>query len=220
VLHYQHYDRTPPARRLSFLIDAGGKYRGYASDITRTHAVASGDFADLIAALDERQQRLANDIRPGQRYLDLHERMQREVGELLVEFGLVTCSAEAAFEQRITDAFLPHGLGHLLGLQTHDVGGHLASADGRVAPPPERYPALRLTRTIEAEQVFTVEPGMYFIPMLLDRLRNSSAAGSIRWRRVEAFLPYGGIRIEDNVRVTASGIENLTRDAFTAAAAR
>jgi Xaa-Pro dipeptidase len=220
VLHYQHYDRTPPTPRLSFLIDAGARYRGYASDITRTYAVTSGDFADLIGALDARQQRLANDIRPGQRYGDLHERMQREVGELLVEFGLVTCSAEAAFDARITDTFLPHGLGHLLGLQTHDVGGHLAAPDGRMAPPPERYPALRLTRTIEADQMFTVEPGIYFIPMLLDRLRTSPAARSIRWRRVEALLPYGGIRIEDNVRVMAGGVENLTRDAFTAHAAR
>jgi Xaa-Pro dipeptidase len=216
VLHYQHYDRSPPSPRRSFLIDAGAKFRGYASDITRTYAVTSGDFADLISALDARQQRLANDIRPGQRYLDLHERMQREVGELLVEFGLVTCSVEAAFEQRITDAFLPHGLGHLLGLQTHDVGGHLASPDGRIAPPPARYPALRLTRTIETDQVFTVEPGIYFIPMLLDRLRASPASSLVRWRRVEAFLPFGGIRIEDNVRVTEDGIENLTRDAFTA----
>ena len=218
VLHYQHYDRTAPAQRRSFLIDAGAKHLGYAADVTRTHAAEPGAFADLIQGLDLRQQSLVGDLRPGLSYVDLHERMSRDVGALLAEAGLVTCSADAAFESGITDTFFPHGLGHLLGLQTHDVGGHQVSPDGAMRPPPERYPALRLTREIETSHVFTVEPGIYFIPMLLARLRASRAGRDVSWDRVEALVPFGGIRIEDNVLVTATGHENLTRDAFASAA--
>ena len=218
VLHYQHCDRAPPQPQLSLLIDAGGTYRGYASDITRTYAKrADHPFAALIADLDARQRALIDDIRPGLAYLDLHERMHRDIAQLLVEHGLVTCSAEAAFEDRVTDAFFPHGLGHLLGLQVHDVGGHAASPEGGLRAPPERYPALRLTRRIEAGQVFTIEPGIYFIPSLLAALARSPAGKHVAWSAVDALRPCGGIRIEDNVHVRTSGVENLTRDAFRAA---
>jgi Xaa-Pro dipeptidase len=138
------------------------------------------------------------------------------LADVLVEQGLVRCSADAAFDRRITDVFFPHGLGHLIGLQTHDVAGHMVSPEGGSRPPPERYPALRLTRTIEAGHVFTVEPGLYFIPMLLRQLRRSTHAADVDWARVERLLPCGGIRIEDNVHVTRDGVENLTRDAFAA----
>ena len=214
VLHYQLYDAAPPARRRSFLIDAGARHLGYASDITRTYSAERDEFAELVAALDATQRGLVATIGPGASYVELHERMHREVARLLHAFGFVSCSADAAFESGITDAFFPHGLGHLLGLQTHDVGGHLADARGNPAPPPERYPALRLTRTAEPGHVFTVEPGIYFIPLLLDALRADERAGDVVWPKVDALLPYGGIRIEDNVAVTADGVENLTRNAF------
>jgi Xaa-Pro dipeptidase len=217
VLHYQHYDSTPPEARHAFLIDAGARFRGYACDITRTYAAdPDGEFAALVAALDRRQRALVAAIRPGASFVDLHEHMHRMLADVLVEQGLVRCSADAAFDRRITDVFFPHGLGHLIGLQTHDVAGHMVSPEGGSRPPPERYPALRLTRTIEAGHVFTVEPGLYFIPMLLRRLRRSTHAADVDWARVERLLPCGGIRIEDNVHVTRDGVENLTRDAFAA----
>jgi Xaa-Pro dipeptidase len=218
TLHYQHYDREAPGDRASFLIDAGGRFRGYASDITRTYAAdARSDFAALIAALDQRQQALIASIRPGINFVDLHESMHRTIGELLVEFGLVKGTAAEAFETGITDAFLPHGLGHLIGLQTHDVAGHMVSRDGGTKPPPPRYPSLRLTREIEVDQVFTIEPGLYFIPMLLDELRAGPLAKRMNWTAIDAYLPCGGIRIEDNVLVRRDGVVNLTRDAFAAA---
>ncbi len=214
VLHYQLYDAEPPPERRSLLIDAGRQHLGYAADITRTYSAAADEFAELVAALDVAQQALIAEIRPGVSYVDLHGRMHRHVGELLHRFGLVSCGAETAFESGITDAFFPHGLGHLVGLQTHDVGGWMAAPNGRLAPPPTRYPALRLTRVVEAGQVFTVEPGIYFIPLLLDALRAEPRGRDVNWPKVEAFLPCGGVRIEDNVAVTATGVENLTRDAF------
>ena len=217
VLHYQHYDREPPATRHSFLIDAGGRSGGYHSDITRTYSATPGDdFDALIDALDAKQQAVTAAIRPGMSYVDMHRHMHLETAELLVRFGLVSCSAEAAFERKITDRFFPHGLGHLLGLQTHDVGGQFANAAGDVAEPPERFPSLRYTREIEENHVFTVEPGIYFIPLLMDVLADSDAGKDVNWAKVDALQPCGGIRIEDNVRVTASGVENLTRPAFQA----
>ena len=217
VLHYQHYDRQPPATRHSFLIDAGGRSSGYHSDITRTYSATPGDdFDALIQALDAKQQGVTAAIRAGTSYVDMHRHMHLEAADLLVRFGLVTCSAESAFERKITDQFFPHGLGHLLGLQTHDVGGHLANAAGDEAAAPERFPSLRYTRTIEANHVFTVEPGIYFIPVLLDALAESDAGKDVNWRKVDALRPCGGIRIEDNVLVTAEGVENLTRPAFAA----
>ena len=214
ILHYQHYDRTRPGGTRSFLIDAGARADGYHSDITRTYsAVPRDDFDELIQALDEKQQAMAGQVRPGMSYVDLQVTMHHEIAELLVRFGFVRCSAEAAFDLKITDAFYPHGLGHLLGLQTHDVGGQFGAPDGTVAEPPERFPTLRLTRDIEPGQVFTVEPGLYFIPMLLDAIEEREA---VNWDKVASFLRCGGIRVEDNVVVTADGAENLTRPAFAA----
>ncbi len=219
ILHYQHYERQAPGTRHSFLIDAGARHRCYASDITRTYASdtdARGNeaFTALIAGLDAAQQELIGTIRTGQNYLALHEDMHQRLGRLLAAHALVTCSAEAAFDLGITRTFLPHGLGHLLGIQTHDVGGQQTSPTGGLNAPPDAYPALRLTRTVEAGQVFTIEPGIYFIPKLLGELSRSEHADVVDWDRVEVFLPHGGIRIEDNVLVGASEVENLTRDAF------
>ena len=218
ILHYQHYDRNRPDGTRSFLIDAGARANGYHSDITRTYSATPGDdFDALVRALDEKQRALVAEVRPGMTYVELHVKMHREIAELLVRFGFVRCSAEAAFDLKITDAFFPHGLGHLLGLQTHDVGGQFGAPDGTVTEPPERFPTLRLTRNIEPGQVFTVEPGLYFIPMLLDAIGERDA---VNWDKVEPFLRCGGIRIEDNVVVTADGVENLTRPAFANLEAR
>ncbi|WP_163557128.1 Xaa-Pro dipeptidase [Halomonas sp. NO4] len=211
VLHYQHYDTAPPARRHSLLVDAGHRHRGYCADITRSWAGPDAEplFATLIAGMTALKDRLVASLAPGVSFVALHQRMHRELAALLVEHGLVGCSAEAAVENGITRAFCPHGLGHLLGLQVHDVAGRSA-ADGTPLPPPEADPALRLTRELEAGMVVTIEPGCYVIPMLLAPLRESSVAADIDWAKVERLASHGGIRIEDNVRITRHGADNLT----------
>lgn len=217
VLHYQHYDRTRPDPAHSFLIDAGGRCGGYHSDITRTYSANPGDeFDDLVTALDAKQRDTVAQIEPGLSFVDLQVRMHREVADLLVSFDILRCSVESAYDRSITDLFFPHGLGHLLGLQTHDVGGHFANEDGELAEPPERFPRLRFTRAVEPGYVFTVEPGIYFIPSLLTDLADSDASGDVNWPKVETLMPCGGIRIEDNVLVTSDGVENLTRPTFEA----
>ena len=107
--------------------------------------------------------------------------------------------------------FYPHGLGHFLGIQTHDVAGHQAAPEGGSNPPPEKHPALRTTRTIEKDMVFTVEPGLYFIDMLLRPHREGPEKDAFDWATIDRLTPFGGIRIEDNIVVTADGHTNLTR---------
>ncbi|MEE4301875.1 MAG: Xaa-Pro dipeptidase [Pseudomonadales bacterium] len=217
VLHYQFKDRTvPPGDGRRFLLDAGADVGGYAADVTRTHAREAGAFADLITLMDELQHGLLGDIAPGVPWVELHRRTHERLAGVLLEAGLAEGSREALVADGVTGHFLPHGLGHLLGTQTHDVGGQLAGPEGGTVPPPADFPALRLTRTLAEDYVVTVEPGLYFIPLLLDELRGKAAGRCVRWDAVDALAPFGGIRIEDDVRVTADGIENLTRDAFAA----
>ncbi|MCP1313721.1 Xaa-Pro dipeptidase [Halomonas sp. 707D7] len=209
VLHYQHYDVSSPPLRHSLLVDAGHRFRGYCADITRTHVGpdAPETFAALVVAMHGLKDELVRAIAPGVDYLALHDTMHRRLADILVSFELYLDSAESAVEQGVTRAFCPHGLGHSLGLQVHDVAG-LRTPEGEPNPAPAQHPALRLTRTLAPGMVVTIEPGLYFIPMLLAPLKERGVA--IDWPRVDALINCGGIRIEDNVLVTETGFENLT----------
>ena len=100
----------------------------------------------------------------------------------------------------------------------HDVGGFLASDAGGTIDKPDGHPFLRLTRVLEPGAVVTIEPGIYFADLLLQELRGGDHAGSVDWDKVDAFRPYGGIRIEDDVVCTDADPVNLTREAFAALA--
>jgi Xaa-Pro dipeptidase len=222
VLHYQNLRREPPAAHHSLLIDAGAQWHGYASDITRTYATASDapdqrEFAALIAAMDAAQQRLCGQVRAGIEWVDIHLAAHRAVAGVLRDADLIRCDADAALASGLSSVFLPHGIGHLLGLQVHDVGGLQRSAAGGEIARPAGHPYLRLTRRLEAGFVVTMEPGLYFIEPLLAQARADARAAHINWRRVDDLRRFGGIRIEDDLVVGASGCENLTRDAFAAA---
>jgi Xaa-Pro dipeptidase len=219
VLHYMHLDHAPPAHPLSFLIDAGASFHGYASDITRTCASdRDSDFQALIDAVDEAQRGLCAKVRAGQDYRDLHVHAHHVLAGILREHGILRMSPESAVESGVSSVFFPHGLGHGIGLQVHEVAGFSASERGGTIAKPEGHPYLRLTRVLEAGMVVTIEPGLYFIDMLLATLKDKPVARDIDWGRVDAFRRYGGIRIEDDVACTEGDAENLTRDAFSRAA--
>ncbi len=209
VLHYQHYELTPPNQRFSLLVDAGRRFRGYCADITRTHAGADAPtaFEELVTALHGLKDELIDNIAPGVDFVALHERMHEHLAEILVAHDLFKGTPEQAVIEGVTRAFCPHGLGHLLGIQVHDVAG-LRHPDGSPASAPQDHPALRLTRTLRPGMVVTIEPGLYFIPMLLEPLRDKALP--VNWALIDELLPCGGIRIEDNVLVTESGHDNLT----------
>ncbi len=219
VLHYQRRETQAPAHALSLLIDAGTSCHGYASDITRTWAAGPGLFATLVERMHGLQQELCSRVAPGVDWRELHLLAHRLVAQLLHEHGLITLAADDAVDSGLSAAFLPHGLGHLLGLQVHDVGGFKPAADADPIPRPPGHPALRLTRPLAPGMVVTVEPGLYFIDSLLAAVRTGPLAASVNWDLVERLRPCGGIRIEDNVVVTATGGENLTRAAFADVAA-
>ncbi|MDH4019282.1 MAG: Xaa-Pro dipeptidase [Xanthomonadales bacterium] len=216
ILHYQQHEQQVPDQVRSFLIDAGATVHGYACDITRTYATETGEFSDLILAMDTMQQRLCAAVVEGLDYRDLHLRAHLDIAGILKDFDIIRPSAEDAVASGLSAVFYPHGLGHYLGLQTHDVAGLIADVDGTPIPRPEGHPFLRLTRTLEAGNVLTIEPGLYFIEPLLRKWRESGDVSAINWGKVEALAPYGGIRIEDDMVVTKGAPRNLTRDAFAA----
>ena len=218
VLHYYHHDRSQldKKNRHSFLIDAGAAFNGYASDITRTYSSRKDEFRDLIDAMEKAQLELCDAVAPSVNYPDLHFMAHQKVAELLSRFKFVDLDADAIVEKRISSTFFPHGVGHLIGLQVHDVAGFQGDAHGTTIAKPEGHPYLRLTRRVEPSWVFTIEPGLYFIEPLLADLKKSDNARHVNWEKVDEFRKYGGIRIEDDVLVTDNGYENLTRQAFEA----
>ena len=219
VLHYTDFDRLPPKPVRSFLIDAGGSHGGYASDITRTYAAdTSGDFQSLIEAVDAAQQKMCAQVRAGFDYRQLHLDAHLALATILKDAGVIKVAPETAVASGVSSAFFPHGIGHGIGLQVHEVAGFAESDRGGTIPKPEGHPYLRLTRVLEPGMVVTIEPGIYFIDMLLEKLKQDGHAGSVDWARVDAFRPYGGIRIEDDMVCTDGGPINLTREAFANAA--
>jgi Xaa-Pro dipeptidase len=213
TLHYQHRDRDAhkPRDTHSLLIDAGCGWHGYACDITRTHAYREDAFAGMVADLDGLQQELCRAVRPGVPFPHLHRRTHLGIAGLLQRWDLVRMAPEAMVRDGVSFAFFPHGLGHLLGIQVHDVGGHMADPSGAALTAPPDFPRLRFLRTLEPGHVVTIEPGVYFIESLLAGLRAGPAAARVNWDRVAGLMKYGGIRIEDDVLVTTGEPENLTR---------
>jgi Xaa-Pro dipeptidase len=209
VLHYVAYEKVKVASDTSLLVDAGARCNGYGSDITRSYARGSGaaKFVDLIARMDKLQQEVCRRIKPGMPYEDLHDDCHRLLADVLRDCGLGKGSPSELVDRGITRAFLPHGLGHSLGVQVHDVGMKLR-------PPRPENKFLRNTSTIEVGQVFTIEPGLYFIAPLLNPLRGGDRERLVDWKLVDELAPFGGIRIEDNVVVESNGIRNLTREAY------
>ena len=215
VLHYTDRDRIPPKAIRSFLIDAGASFGGYAADITRTYSADTGDeFQAMVDAVDAAQLKMCDAVRAGFDYKQLHLDAHLALAGILKDFGVLNIGAEEALASGVSSAFFPHGIGHGIGLQVHDVAGFAASDAGGTIAKPEGHPYLRLTRVLEPGMAVTIEPGIYFIDMLLDELKQKGLADAVDWDRVEAFKPYGGIRIEDDVVCTEDAPINLTRDAF------
>lgn len=214
VLHYTKLQQDVPSEFRSFLIDAGAEYNGYAADITRTYAAKSkSEFAELVKDLNSAQLALIDSIKPGVRYTDYHVDMHARIAKILIKHEIVTgVSKEVMVEKGLTTPFLPHGLGHPLGLQVHDAAGFMQDENGTLLAAPKMYPFLRCTRIVEPGMVLTIEPGLYFIESLLAPWRENEFKANFNWHKIEQLKPYGGIRIEDNIIIHHNRIENMTRD--------
>ena len=208
---------SPGARPLAegdlVLVDAGAEVEGYDCDVTRTWPVGSAfsaeqrDLYDLLLGV---QKAAVAGVAAGVEYKALHMQASHEIAQGLVEFGLLKGRAEDLVAQDAQALFFPHGLGHLLGLATHDVGGWPAGRE-RSDRPGLKY--LRIDVTLEPGNVVTIEPGIYFIRALLEDpdLRHKHH-DHVHWARADAMLDFGGFRIEDDVLVTAEGREVLTAE--------
>lgn len=220
TLHYQGAERRALAEHEihSLVIDAGADFQGYAADITRSYAYRGGEYAELAAALDMEQRALVDEIRLGNNFAELHWRAHWRIAGLLSRFEFVRLEPEAIVELGISSAFFPCGLGHFIGLQVHDVGGYLQARSGEQSARDPRAPFLRLARPIEPRQAFTIEPGIYFMELLLGELAASDKGRHVNWAKVDSFRHCGGVRVEDCVLVHEDRIENQSRDAFRAIA--
>ena len=218
VLHHVSYGRAKAGAPDDgvLLVDAGATFHGYNSDITRTwvkgRTEAETRFGAMVKGLEAFQQRLCAEVVVGTPYEELHEASHRYAAGVLREVGILRGSVDELVERMLTRVFYPHGLGHALGLQTHDVGC------GTTSPRPDN-PFLRNTTIIAPDQSFTIEPGLYFIPGLLEPLRQGPHAGAVDWKLVGELAPLGGARIEDDVivRTASKGeapVRNLTRECF------
>jgi Xaa-Pro dipeptidase len=207
TLHHISYGRDKVDARV-LLLDAGATVRGYCSDITRTWVKGSGAtvdvFRQMVDGLEQSQKRLCAKACDGMLYEELHEEAHRDVSQILHDTGVSSLSAAEIDATGISRTFLPHGLGHSLGLQCHDVGCALVKAK-------PKNKALRHTRNIEERQCFTIEPGIYFIEGLLAELRGKPEAASIHWPLVDSLRGFGGIRIEDDLHVQDGVPVNMTR---------
>jgi Xaa-Pro dipeptidase len=212
TLHYENKRSCRNGKVL--LLDCGARVRDYASDITRTTVTKACDdrFAGLLAGLEQLQQKACAALSPGVPFGELHHQVQLDLAALLHSAGILKATPEEAIASGFVRPFMPHGLGHHLGIMVHDVAGRLSAPDGSFQAPPPEHPNLRTTRVLEPGHVLTVEPGLYFIPMLLRPFRESEHAARFNWKLIDELIPLGGMRIEDNVIVTQTGGRNVTRE--------
>jgi Xaa-Pro aminopeptidase len=211
VLHFAPTHR-PLAPGELVLVDAGGEYRGYASDVTRTYPV-SGSFDSEQQALYDAVRRALEaaiaDCRPGVEWREVHRVAALAIGEGLVDFGILRGDVESLFEQGTISLFFPHGIGHMVGLGVRDAGGAARNRE----PLGPAYPRLRLDLPLQSGYTMTVEPGIYFIPPLLSDVETrASLRDVVDWHRVDRMLRFGGIRLEQNVLVTPDGPDVMTSD--------
>lgn len=210
ILHYVENSTQARDNEL-FLIDAGFEYNGYASDYSRTYPV-SGRFSPIQAgiyqAVLDALNQIISSIKPGEKMEDLHLQAARIMMQGLKDLGLISGSIDDMMECNLFALFFPHGLGHFLGLDTHDVGGYPKGVD-RIDRPGIQF--LRARRDLHPGMVITIEPGLYFIPaLLLPAFEDKQKASFLNIPKLKNLLDFGGIRLEDNIIITETGYENMT----------
>jgi len=210
VLHYVDNNEKINSGDL-YLVDAGYEKEGYASDVTRTYPANgrfSGDQAAIYQIVLNTLNKSIELVKPGVKMEDLHLAACRIMLHGLKDLKIIKGDIDEMMEQNIFALFFPHGLGHFLGLDTHDVGGYPQGVE-RIDRPGVRF--LRVRRELMPGMVITIEPGIYFIPALLKpALENEEQAKYLNEKKVRSLFNFGGIRIEDNLIITEEGYENLT----------
>ncbi len=217
TLHNHYHNNIMKSGQL-VLNDSGAEnVMGYAGDITRTFPV-SGKFSskqkDIYTIVLEMEETSISMMKPGVLYRDIHIHSNRILLDGLKNLGLVSGDVEEMLQLGIGGLFMPHGLGHMIGLDVHDMED-LGEQFVGYRPGLERskmlgLKSLRYAKELEVDNVLTVEPGLYFIPELIAKWKEEAMfTDMILYDKLEDYLDFGGVRIEDNVRVTEDGFEVL-----------
>lgn len=214
ILHYGHAG-NPNCKVINdgdiCLFDMGAEYGGYASDITCSFPV-NGKFTDkqkiIYNAVLKANRAVFNAIRPGVNWVDMHKLAERVQLEELKAAGLLQGDVDRMMEVYLGAVFMPHGLGHFMGIDTHDVGGYNYSAQRSNEP---GLRSLRTNRTLQARMVLTIEPGIYFNDVLLEEaMADPQRSCFFVPAVIDQYRDLGGVRIEDDIIVKESGAELLT----------
>lgn len=217
VLHNEHYSNVIAAGDL-LLADVGAETpEGWAGDVTRAWPV-SGKYSSTQRAIYDAvlasQLAAIAAVKPGVRYRDVHRAAGRMLVGGLVELGILKGDRDELYERGAAGLFFPHGVGHLIGLDVHDMedfGDHAGYAKGRTRSTSRGDKYLRLDRDLAAGMAVTIEPGFYQIPEILDNPAEVGALSDVLNRdELAKFRDVRGIRIEDDVLVTKTGSEILT----------
>ncbi|KAL8463977.1 hypothetical protein ACS0TY_033787 [Phlomoides rotata] len=215
VLHYGHAaapnDKTLDDGDMA-LLDMGAEYHFYGSDITCSFPV-NGRFTHdqslVYNAVLHAHNAVIASMRPGVSWVNMHKLAERTILESLKERELLFGDVDAMVHERLGAIFMPHGLGHLLGIDTHDPGGYLKGAE---RPKEPGLKSLRTSRELLEGMVITVEPGCYFIDaLLLPAMENTQTSKYFNHEQISRFRSFGGVRIESDVYVTKEGCVNMTK---------
>ncbi|AMD22346.1 HGR007Wp [Eremothecium sinecaudum] len=212
TLHYTKNDE-PFADRRSVLIDAGAEWKNYTADVTRCFPINGQwekEHLEIYETVLDMQLQVMKAIAPGVLWDTLHILAHKVLIERFLKLGIFksSYSVEEILKRKASVAFFPHGLGHLLGLDTHDVGGQPNYDD-----PDPLLKYLRLRRALQKGMVVTNEPGCYFNKFLIERFleQHPERLEVVDVKTMEKYMHIGGVRIEDDVLVTSTGHENLTK---------
>ncbi|CCW62082.1 unnamed protein product [Phytomonas sp. EM1] len=211
ILHYCNNDQTIEEGTMA-LLDMGGSYCGYSSDITCSFPV-NGRFTEpqkaIYNAVLEAHDRVIRAIKPGVSWVDMHLMAIRTICTHLVRIGLLHGDVDELMEKEVMQYFQPHGLGHLIGLDVHDVGSYLEDCPPR--PTRKDSSRLRTARVLEAGVYITVEPGCYFNQALMEKLLSDETLKFfVNEEMLNEYWNFGGVRIESDVLVTEDGAINYT----------
>ncbi|KAJ8751011.1 hypothetical protein K2173_016192 [Erythroxylum novogranatense] len=215
VLHYGHAaapnDRTLQDGDMA-LFDMGAEYHFYGSDITCSFPV-NGKFTSdqslIYDAVLSAHNAVISSMKPGVNWVDMHKLAEEKILESLMKGNILVGNVNDMMAERVGAVFMPHGLGHFLGIDTHDPGGFPKELKRLTEP---GLKALRTTRELKEGMVITVEPGCYFIDALLTpAMEGSKTSKFFNHETIARFKGFGGVRIESDLHVTADGCKNMTK---------
>ena len=212
TLHYLDNDCQLEQGKL-ILMDMGGKCAGYVSDVTSTVPI-NGKFSqkqkDIYNIVLDANLAVRDNAKIGVSWLELHKLAERKILEGLKKLGLLKGDLEDMLNKRVCYYFMPHGLGHLMGIDVHDAGGYLSFTPERSKE--KGLNCLRTARILEKNMVLSDEPGIYFIRFLLEQGYNDETVKDFFDKdKIEKYIDeVGGVRIEDDILINEDGCELLT----------